>query len=235
MGALRPLAATALGLGLLGVACGAATPAPDPGPVGRSEPSEAKGREGAPDASGAELAALDAAPSEAGSIASADAGDGGCPYGRLEDPHRGFVRCLGPGEADAGWLPPGPQGAEDAGAPSTPDAAPSAAEPPPVVEMGEPSFENGQVASAAKFLAAQADAIGRCIGEHGGLGAGAGKLKVQFLVRGRGRAEGVEIVSAKGIGEPAKECVRLLLKNKNVGPPSADPVGVTVTITLKAK
>ena len=31
-----------------------------------------------------------------------------CPYGSLEDPHRGFVRCLLPDERDAGWTPPPP-------------------------------------------------------------------------------------------------------------------------------
>lgn len=235
---MEALGASALGLGLLGVACGAGTPEPAAEMVGKSDPSEARGRDVADDAGGAGLAAADAAAGggqrDGGPSTAADAGDGGCSYGRLEDPHRGFVRCLASGEADAGWLPPAPQGSEDAGAATAPDAA-AVAEPAPLVEMGEPSFENGQVANAAKFLTGQAEQIGRCVAEHGGLAGGAGKLKLQFLVRGRGRAEGVEIVSAKGIGEPARECVRLLLKNKNVGPPSADPVGVTVTITLKAK
>src|SRR5258706_3655416 len=47
-----------------------------------------------------------------GADAGAAQGDAGprCPYGSLEDPHRGFVRCLTPDERDAGWLPPPPPG-----------------------------------------------------------------------------------------------------------------------------
>ncbi|MRG96477.1 hypothetical protein GF068_31815 [Polyangium spumosum] len=56
---------------------------------------------------------------------------------------------------------------------------------------------------------------------------------MSFLVRVRGRAEGVEIESKKGVTEEAASCIRLLLKNKAVGAPSSDPVGVTVTFSLE--
>ena len=59
-------------------------------------------------------------------------------------------------------------------------------------------------------------------------------MKIQFLVQSRGRAEGVEVLAAKGVGAEAASCVRRLLKNKAIGAPSADPVGVTVVITFKA-
>lgn len=173
-----------------------------------------------------------------------DAGLPECPHGRLEDPHRGFVRCLEPGEADAGWLPPSPQ-PEDAGtvdaapldagpidAGAVPDAAPLA--PAPLVEAGEPAFENGDVPKLDKALAKLTSGIATCVSEHGGLSAASGSMKVQFLVRARGRAEGVEILASKGVGKDAEECVRVLLKNRSVGAPSADPVGVTVSFVLKA-
>ncbi|HEY4121592.1 MAG TPA: hypothetical protein VGM56_27190 [Byssovorax sp.] len=169
-----------------------------------------------------------------------------CPYGALEDPHRGFVRCLLPEERDAGWLPPAPQAPptsapsavasneQDAGAPPS-DSARDRAGPPPLVEIGSPAFENGQVPRVEKALTKASDAIGRCVGDHGGLTAPTGSMKVQFLVRARGRAEGVEVMSAKGVTAEAKQCVRLLLKNRAIGAPSADPVGVTVTLTLKPR
>src|SRR5262245_56843537 len=76
-----------------------------------------------------------------------------CPYGALEDPHRGFVRWLTPDERDAGWLPPAsqkePPPREDAG---PKEATPLAAGLPPSVEVGSPKFENGQVPKAEKFL-----------------------------------------------------------------------------------
>jgi hypothetical protein len=53
-------------------------------------------------------------------------------------------------------------------------------------------------------------------------------------VRARGRAEGVEVTGARGVSADASACVRVLLKNKAIGAPTADPVGVTVTVTLKA-
>jgi hypothetical protein len=164
--------------------------------------------------------------------AAASAADGGCPHGVLEDPHRGFVRCLAAGEIDAsvGQVTPNEPG--DAGAPS--DAGQPEAAVAPLVEIGEPAFQNGEVPKVAKALAKSADEIGRCVASYGGLSGATGSIKLQFLVRNRGRAEGVEVESAKGITEAAKECVRRALKNRSVGAPTADPVGVTVTVSLHA-
>jgi hypothetical protein len=162
-----------------------------------------------------------------------------CPYGELTDPHRGFVRCLTPDERDAGWLPPTAQTppAPPAPTPSVePDAgSPAASGPPPAVEIGSPAFENGQVPRTEKALAKLEGAIGKCVADHGGLSGATGSMKVAFLVRVRGRAEGVEVQSAKNVTAEAKDCVRVLLKNKAIGAPSADPVGVTVTLTFKPR
>ena len=172
----------------------------------------------------------------------ADAGSGKaeprCPYGELSDPHRGFVRCLAPDERDAGWLPPQPQPAPDAPVAKDPTPAPAttppaASGPPPLVDIGAPKFENGEVPRAEKALTKAATEIAACVADHGGLTGATGTLKIQFLVRNRGRAEGVEVLSSKGVSPDAAACVRLLLKNKPIGPPTSDPVGVTVTISLK--
>jgi hypothetical protein len=152
-----------------------------------------------------------------------------CPFGALEDPHRGFVRCLLPDERDAGWLPPPPQG--EAPAPEPQDAGSSA--PLPSVEIGAPKFENGEVTKVEKSLGKASSDLARCVAEHGGLTGESGSVKVQFLVRFRGRAEGVEVLGAKGVSTEASNCVRQLLKNKAIGAPTADPVGVTVTITFR--
>jgi hypothetical protein len=183
-----------------------------------------------PDPDADEMAGRDRAP--------ADAGDGGprCPYGALEDPHRGFVRCLLPEERDAGWLPPPPEG-------DAPPADPPKAEipkdagvalPPPLVEIGAPKFENGEVTRVERSLGKAAGDLARCVAEHGGLSGDQGSVKIQFLVRSRGRAEGVEVLAAKGVSAEASGCVRHLIKNKAIGAPTSDPVGVTVTITFKA-
>lgn len=215
----------------------------------------------------------------------------GCPHGALEDPHRGFVRCLGPGEkspfpadpdagapgdADAsppsdggapgpgnanpdagpgnanpdagpgnanpdagpGNASPGPAntapGNADAGAPAAPE--PPKPGPPPLVEMKAPKFENGDAPKAEKNLSGKKvlEGIAKCVSENGGVTGkgGNGSLKVTFLVRAQGKAEGVE-VEPTGASADAAKCVRTLLKNRAVGIPTADPVGVTVVYTLK--
>ena len=115
----------------------------------------------------------------------------------------------------------------------TPPAASAVVGPPPLVDIGAPKFENGEVPRAEKALTKAATDIAKCVANNGGLTAPTGTLKIQFLVRNRGRAEGVEVLSSKGLSAEAASCVRLLLKNKPIGAPSADPVGVTVTISLK--
>jgi hypothetical protein len=218
----RLVGAVALGLASV-AACAGAAPAgasareawtPDP------EAEEAARRGGK-----AENADAGAAPDDAGPR---------CPYGSLEDPHRGFVRCLTPDERDAGWLPPPPQG--DPPPPPPPDGADGgrAPAPAPLVEVGTPKFENGEVPRAEKNLGKASSEIAKCVADHGGLAGDAGSLKVQFLVRARARAEGVEVLAAKGVSAEASACVRKLLKNRAVGAPTADPVGVTVVIGLKA-
>ena len=186
----------------------------------------------------------DAPDTHADAGAPSDAGPGAaprCPYGELSDPHRGFVRCLAPDERDAGWLPPAPQpmppqaaDVADAGAKDPPPpTAPANAGPPPLVDIGAPKFENGEVPRTEKALAKAATEIATCVAQHGGLTGPTGTIKIQFLVRNRGRAEGVEVLSARGVSPDAAACVRVLLKNKPIGPPTSDPVGVTVTISLK--
>ena len=59
---------------------------------------------------------------------------------------------------------------------------------------------------------------------------GAGGSAVVDRVRQR---EGVEIERSRGISSDAAACVKKLLKNKAVGAPTSDPVGVTLSIDVK--
>jgi hypothetical protein len=218
----RLLVAATVGLGTVAACAGAAPAGGAPGawtPDGDADPTAKRNKP-----------AEDAGPPE---------GDGGprCPYGELTDPHRGFVRCLLPEERDAGWLPPPSQG--EPTPPEPPKAEPPKPEPPrgpaptPLVAIGAPTFENGSVTKVEKSLGKASAEIAKCVAEHGGLSGEAGSLKIQFLVRSRGRAEGVEVLAAKNVSSEAAACVRVLIKNKAIGAPSADPVGVTVVISLK--
>lgn len=245
---LRPLRfrfATAMFLGLSAAgACGASLPEQDPvGPHPGRSTAQINPGEDSPE----ELARKGANAADAGSDA-----EPRCPHGALEDPHRGFVRCLRADEKGAEWLPPAPQpeppatdagsdGGSDAGQDAAPDKpvppppppVPPTPQPPPVVTVGAPKFEGGDVPRAEKFLNAQIEGITKCIVTNGGLEGKKGSIKLTFLVRVRGRAEGVEVASSKGINDDAAACIRVLLKNRAVGSPSADPVGVTATFTLE--
>jgi hypothetical protein len=212
------------GLGFAAVAACAGAPPQD---VGRT-PDDALAQQ-----HDAEQAAKRASMGDAGPAGSnpTDAGPG-CPYGALEDPHRGFVRCLGASERDAGFQPMAPEtpNAQDDAGVSPPSTSSSG---PPSVEVGAPKFESGEVPKIEKILAKSANDVAACVADNGGLSGASGSMKVQFLVRPRGRAEGVEVKSGKGVSEAAMSCVRTLFKNKQVGAPTADPTGVTVTFTLK--
>ena len=56
---------------------------------------------------------------------------------------------------------------------------------------------------------------------------------MEFLVRSRGKAEGVEI-KPQGIPSEGVQCIKALFKNRTVGVPTADPTGVTVIYNLKS-
>lgn len=176
-----------------------------------------------------------------------------CPNGALEDPHRGFVRCLFPEEKGAPWLPPPPErsaAAEDPKpsppaqaepvpappkpAPETkPEPAPAVSAEPPSLEIKPLKFENGEVPAAEKALGKISKDICRCVADKGGMPKASGTLKIQFLVRAQGKAEGVEVLSSQGIAPEAGTCIQKLLKNRSVGHPTSDPVGVTVVLQFK--
>lgn len=99
--------------------------------------------------------------------------------------------------------------------------------------MKAPKFENGNVPKAEKALSTKIlDGVAQCVADNGGLSGKTGSLKVEILVRVRGKAEGVE-VTGTNTSPAAAKCVQALLKNKTVGTPDADPVGITVVYTLR--
>lgn len=217
---IHPLAVGLVGLAFLG-ACGAALS------EGHATEPPAPAALATPPAIDAGVdAAADASVTPDGGAAS----DAGCANGTVLDGHSGEARCRRDDEVT--------RDADDAGASS--DAGPvadaavasDAAATPPTVTVAPPVFEGGEVPNLDKLLAKLANEVGRCVADAGGLGAKAGRLELTFLVRARGRAEGVEVKRVKGAPEAAGACVQKLLKNRRVGTPSEDPVGVTVTFEL---
>jgi hypothetical protein len=84
----------------------------------------------------------------------------------------------------------------------------------------------GQVPKVDKFLDKTRPGVAECIAGHGGLDGEQGRLEMQFIVRDRSRAEGVEVLKVRGVSNAAQKCVRELLEGKWVGAPTADPAGV---------
>ncbi len=213
-----PALLSALSMGLL-LACGAAI---SNGNASAAVPSAQ---------SPAPLAAADAG------VDADDSADGGCPYGSLEDGHSGFVRCRTAEEADGGAGDAGDSG--DSG--DVGDASPpSDAAPPPPPPVSKPSVvveaakqQGGEVPNLDKLLGKLADDFATCVVSAGGLSSKTGQIETQFLVRARGKAEGVEVLKVKGVAESVSPCIQGLLKNKRVGIPTADPVGVTFIINLR--
>ncbi len=66
--------------------------------------------------------------------------------------------------------------------------------------------------------------------DNGGLKDGRGEVQVRFLVRQRGRAEGVSVAKRTGVSAEAARCVSEVVDRRYVGVPEAPIVGATVLI-----
>ncbi|MBI5533175.1 MAG: hypothetical protein HY898_10690 [Deltaproteobacteria bacterium] len=178
-----------------------------------------------------------------------------CYYGKEVDGHSGKERCLAPEELDPplhilvdtrtlaeelGMLH-GPEPESDAGA-----GASDAGEDEDGGDDGETSggykarvvsvsFENGAVGRAQGSLKKLAKKMADCVVDEGGLKSQSARLKLMFLVRARGRAEGLIVASARNIPPKVVRCITKVIENQPVGTPSNDPVGVTALIELKEK
>lgn len=176
-----------------------------------------------------------------------------CYYGKAIDGHSGRERCLAPEELDPplhilvdtrvlaeqlGMLhAPEPVDAsatggdageaeEDAGDDSVTSGGYKAR----VVSV---SFENGVVGRAQGSLKKMRAKMAECVDTEGGLKSKSARLKLLFLVRARGNAEGLIVSSARNIPPKVVRCITKLIDNQPIGSPSNDPVGVTALIELK--
>jgi hypothetical protein len=145
-----------------------------------------------------------------------------------------LVRCLDKAEAETllarggDTLAPAAK-SDDAGAPredaATQPEAPSDA--PVRVALVEVKADVGKLELAMKKLGAPEDRYLKCLAEHGGLAAKVGEVHVRFLVRSRGRAEGVSVAKRAGVSAAAAACVADVVDRRLVGTPEAPHVGAT--------
>jgi len=151
--------------------------------------------------------------------------------------------------------PPAPVYSAAAPTPSTSQGAPVASAAPPSTSVSpsaavvstpptllvasasfeDPAFDGGDVPKAKAAIDKLKKAVEKCVNADGGVPKEGASMKLQFLVRAPGIAEGVDVLETKGVPDKARKCVRDTFKRKRMGPPSADPVGVTLTIDFATK
>jgi hypothetical protein len=181
-----------------------------------------------------------------------------CPWGRLSDGHGLLLRCLERTEAQALLAAAPGAGAAPVANPPAPASAAAAtategtaqalsgrdpALPAPtaprsvkvyrkvsVKEVGAAQADTGELPEAQAQLRKVADRYAQCVGNNGGLEGTQGKVTLRFLVRERGRAEGVAVKERQGVSLAAAKCVAEVVDRRYVGYPAAPIVGATLSI-----
>jgi hypothetical protein len=175
--------------------------------------------------------------------------DPACPWGRIGNGKGLIVRCLSEAEAQAlraGAVAALPASAAVA-APAV-SAAPSSApavvapEDSPEADAGAPSANDEKLDVAIGPVTADTGELGigklgapkdkyvKCINDNGGLKEASAEVQVRFLLRAKGRAEGVSVAKRIGVTTEAARCVSEVVDRRFVGVPDAPIVGATVTI-----
>jgi hypothetical protein len=163
--------------------------------------------------------------------------DPACPWGRIANGKGMIVRCISRAEAEELFsrgraaTPAASAGAAPPGSAAPPSASSS---PPGVlaigVQVGPVLVDQGKLPLAEGKLAAPKDRYAECVAKAGGLTGPNGEVHVRFLVRARGRAEGVSVAKRAGVTPEAARCVAEVVDRRLVGTPDVPMVGATVVI-----
>lgn len=117
-------------------------------------------------------------------------------------------------------------------------AADVAAEKKPTVidaKLGPIAVDTGTLPEAVPKLNTANKRFVQCVQDNGGLSQRPAKLELRFLVRERGRAEGVSVQKRTGLSESAGRCIADVVDRRYVGYPAAPIVGATLTIEFSEK
>jgi hypothetical protein len=172
--------------------------------------------------------------------------DPACPWGRVANGKGMIVRCLSEQETTAlmqGKVPL-PAAAVETAKPANESAAP--AEPKPAEEtkpevtpsnegtveisLGPVVADKGKLAGGKLGIDSAKERYLECLTKHGGLTADKGEVQVRFLVRERGRAEGVSVAKRSGVSTATATCIAGVVDRRYAGLPEAPLVGATVVI-----
>ncbi len=150
--------------------------------------------------------------------------DPACPWGRLSNGKGMIHRCVSQEEAES-------LGKQSATLQPQPEKAlPKQKEQLVAYELkvGPISSKEGDITIGA--LHKPLERYRQCIDTNGGLSQATSKVVIQFLVRAeRGRAEGVEVKSVKGMQKEAAQCLADVVDRRKVGAPSQEIMAVELT------
>jgi hypothetical protein len=90
--------------------------------------------------------------------------------------------------------------------------------------------DTGELPEARTQLLRANDRYVQCVESNGGISASPASVTLRFLVRERGRAEGVTVKERAGLSLAAAKCVANVVDRRFVGYPAAPIVGADLTI-----
>ncbi len=152
-----------------------------------------------------------------------------CDWGRVSNGKGMLVRCLTKAESAALSAGGGTSTAPSAAPPTAANSVPLSA------DVASVTVDQGALPAAQKKLREANSRFAECVEKEGGLSATRGEVHVRFMVRARGRAEGVSVSKRVGVGESAARCVAHVVDRRWVGTPAAPIVGGTAVIRLEKR
>ena len=173
--------------------------------------------------------------------------DARCAWGRLADGKGNLVRCITKNEA--AWLrvkmptpaaSPKPARSADNKPKAPPDKAPPEGKPAEEapskeekkieITVGPLEVDQGKLPRGLAKLKKPKARYLKCVTDHGGMFRDQGEVHVRFLVRARGRAEGVHVVKRRSVTKAAGKCIADVVDRRAVGTPSVQMVGATLVV-----
>jgi hypothetical protein len=96
--------------------------------------------------------------------------------------------------------------------------------------VGPAQADTGELPEAQGQLARASDRYLQCVESAGGIATSPAKVTLRFLVRERGRAEGVTVKDRSGVSVAAAKCIAEVVDRRFVGYPAAPIVGADLSI-----
>jgi len=154
-----------------------------------------------------------------------------CDWGRVADGRGMLVRCLS--QAESASLRKAASSPPASGQPEQPGVPPAAADTGVEATVGPVVVESGGLPEAERKLQTAKQRFAQCVEQNGGLTRADGEVQVKFLVRERGRAEGVQVAKWRSMSKSAAQCVADVVDRRSVGLPDAPIVAATLTVKFK--